>query len=149
MRSACNSFLLAMRLSERIKKPLSWTYLALKKKHNYSALYAFSLPVCCQKLKKLAVAFYKPYPMWKFPVKSRTKHKTTTTAGSPHPTMQYLIKVFLMSEGCLLVLRTVKKNISNLSIIIESSLHWFRFCITIINDLFKNSRQFLAQTNHK
>ena len=56
-----------------------------------------------------AMFIYKPYPKRKVPVKSRTVHKTTITAGSPHPTMQYLMKVFLMSEGwrCLLVSVTV------------------------------------------
>ena len=54
---------------------------------------------------------YKPYPRWKVPVQSRTEHKTTITAGSPHPTRQYLMKFLLTSEGCFLMSVTVQEQI--------------------------------------
>ena len=43
-------------------------------------------------------------------MKSTTEHKATTTAGSPHPTIQYLMKIPLESEGCLLVSVTDKEQ---------------------------------------
>ena len=49
----------------------------------------------------------RPYPIWKIPVESSTTQPTASTAGIPHPTMLYLRKLMVMSEGCLDVSLTV------------------------------------------
>ena len=103
---------------------------------------------------------YKPYPRWKVPVQSRTEHKTTITAGSPHPTRQYLMKFLLTSEGCLLMSVTVQEQIKkkkNLNpsqrflialVALTEGLHlyklWNQIGLTLFNILLKNKRTIIS-----
>lgn len=55
-------------------------------------------------------------------MESSTAHTVTMIPGNAQPTIQYLMKVFLMSEACLLVSRTAQNKIylKNLEYILKN-----------------------------
>ena len=91
-----------------------------------------------------------PYPTWKVSVESSTAHTVTMIPGNAQPTIQYLMKVFLMSEACLLVSRTAqnKINLKNVEYILKNCHRHhhnlsYSHCLLVNFGIFKLSLNFL------
>ena len=91
-----------------------------------------------------------PYPTWKVSVESSKAHTVTMIPGNAQPTIQYLMKVFLMSEACLLVSRTAQNKIylKNLDYILKNCHRHhhnlsYCHCLLVNFGIFKLSLTFL------
>ena len=83
-------------------------------------------------------------------MESSTAHTVTMIPGNAQPTIQYLMKVFLMSEACLLVSRTAQNKIylKNLEYILKNSHRHhdnlsYSHCLLVNFGIFKLSLNFL------